>query len=274
MESRTPGRAAPAEASIAVVVLTHNRVHLLRRCVENVLDRTSTATREIVIWDNGSSDDTGAYLDTLEDSRLTVVHNEANIGQNGYAKAFALTSSDYLVELDDDVVSAPWKWDRALLDAYRRLPTIGFLAADLEDDPFDVASHYRHRIRPHLYTQTEVNGVRLLEGPAGGACAMTSRALYQQAGGFRQHRKLVFWQEEPAYIADLGRLGFGSAVLAELKVRHTGGEYYGASSPEKRAFWAAHRKKRRRRQAVKRVVFALPFFRRLNARFGWFVPPA
>ena len=48
-----------------------------------------------------------------------------------------MTSSAYLIELDDDVVDAPRAWDAMLLDAFERLPAIGFLAADLEDDPHD-----------------------------------------------------------------------------------------------------------------------------------------
>jgi GT2 family glycosyltransferase len=261
-------------ASIAVVVLTHNRVHLLRKCVEQVLGRASAMTKEIIIWNNGSSDGTRRYLDALEDPRITVVHSAANIGQNAYARAFDLTTADYLVELDDDVIEAPPNWDVVLLDAYRRLPTIGYLAADLEDDPHDVATHYRYRVRPHEYTETEVNGVRLLNGPPGGACAMTSRKLYRGVGGFRQHPKLVFWQEEPAYMTDINKLGYGHAVLADLKVHHTGGAYYGATSPEKEAFWAAYWKKRARRAAIKRIVFRLPFFARLNARYHWFVAPS
>jgi GT2 family glycosyltransferase len=259
---------------IAVVVLTHNRVHLLRQCVENVLRRTSAATQEIVIWNNGSTDGTRDYLETLDDPRITIVHHDRNIGQNGYARGFALTSADYLIELDDDVVGAPQDWDAILLNAYRRLPKIGYLAADLEDDPFDEATHYRYRIRAHLYTETEVNGVRLLEGPPGGACAITSRELYERVGGFRQYNKKVFWQEEPAYMEDIAPLGYGWSVLAELKVHHTGGEHYGATSPEKTAFWDGFWKRKARRAAVKKIVFRLPFFSRLNAHFGWFEPPA
>ena len=56
-----------------MVVLTHNRVHLLRKNVENVLLRTSPATREIVIWNNASTDGTGEYLDSLDDPRIRVV---------------------------------------------------------------------------------------------------------------------------------------------------------------------------------------------------------
>jgi GT2 family glycosyltransferase len=205
---------------------------------------------------------------------MTVVHHDANIGQNAYARAFAMTSSDYLVELDDDVVDAPSEWDATLLEAYRRLPTIGFLAADLEDDPHDVATHYRYRIRPHEYTPTTINGVALLLGPTGGACAMTSRDLYRRVGGFRQDPNFVFWQEEPAYIDDIRAYGFGPAVLANLKVHHTGGEYYGATSAEKDEFWAYYWKRQARRAAIKRVVFRVPFFRRLNARYAWFVAPS
>ncbi len=260
--------------SIAVVVLTHNRVHLLRQCVENVLAKASSATREIVIWNNGSTDGTRAYLDSLDDSRLSIVHSETNVGQNGYARAFALTSSTYLVELDDDVVDAPELWDATMLDAYRRLPLVGFLAADLEDDPHDLATHVRYRVRPHEYTPLEANGVRLLKGPTGGACAMTSRHLYDRVGGFRQESKQVFWQEEPAYIEDIARLGYEPAVLAELKVHHTGGEYYGATSPEKSEFWSRYWKGRARRVAIKRLVFRVPFFKRLNTRFHWFEAPS
>lgn len=262
------------EHSIAVVVLTHSRVHLLRKCVENVLARTSDATREIVIWDNGSTDGTREYLSSLTDPRITVILHDENIGQNAYARAFERTSADYLVELDDDVVDAPLNWDATLLDAFRRLPAIGFLAADLEDDPYDVATHYRYRIRPHEYTPASINGVSLLFGPTGGGCAMTSREVYRRVGGFRQHRKYVFWQEEAAYIDDIRKAGFDAAVLADLKVHHTGGPYYVETAPEKAEFWAAYEKRMARRAAIKRLVFRLPFFRRLNARFAWFVAPS
>jgi GT2 family glycosyltransferase len=261
------------EMGIAIVVLTHNRVHLLRQCVENVLSRTSDATHEIVIWDNASSDGTGEYLESIEDPRVRVVRSDTNVGQNGYARAFRLTSAPYLIEVDDDVVSAPPEWDLMLTDAFRRLPHIGFLAADLEDDPYDLAAHYRYRVRPHEYVPTTEYGVRLLRGPTGGGCAITSRELYEKVGGFREDPNRVFWLEDEAYIVDLARMGYEAAVLADLKVHHTGGPYYGATSAEKDEFWNQFWKKQERRVKIKRLVFRVPFFRRLNARFAWFVAP-
>jgi len=276
LSRHSPSVAVPADDSggIAVVVLTHNRVHLLRKCVENVLRRTSDATREILIWDNASTDGTSEFLAALDDPRIRIVRSDQNLGQNAYARAFPLTTSPFLVEVDDDVVNAPPDWDLTLRDAFVRLPTIGFLAADLEDDPHDQASHVRHHVRPHEYTVVEENGVRLLRGPAGGGCAMTSRELNERVGGFRESKKHIFWLEDEAYIKDIEKLGYECGVLADLRVHHTGGPYYSEVTEEKTAYWTQREAAWARRQAIKRIVFRVPFVARLNARYQWFQPPS
>jgi GT2 family glycosyltransferase len=242
---------------------------LLKQCVQYVIARTSAATREVIIWNNGSTDGTRAYLDSLDDPRLRIVHSDDNIGQNAYARAFRATAAAYLVEVDDDVVHAPQDWDMTLRDALRRLPEIGFLAADLEDDPHDVAAHHRYRVRPDAYVLEEVNGVSLLRGPAGGGCAMTPRNVYEAVGGFRENGKHVFWLEDEDYIKRIERFGYESAVLAELKVHHTGGPYYSTLTRAKHEYWHDRRRRNTRRAAIKRVLFRLPLFGRLNQRFGW-----
>lgn len=259
---------------IAIVVITHNRVHLLRKCVENVLLRTSDATTEIVIWDNASTDGTGEYLASLTDPRIRVVRSPENVGMNGYGRGFRMTTAPYLVEVDDDVVDAPAGWDRMLLEAYDRLPDVGFLAADLVDDPHDEASHVRHHVRPHEYVRVEINGISLLEGPAGGGCAITSRELADRVGGFRERPGQVFWLEDEEYQKAISRLGYRGLVLAGLLVHHTGGPHYTDASPHKQRYWAAYHRRRARRGAVKRALLALPFVARANARFRWFQPPS
>jgi GT2 family glycosyltransferase len=252
--------------TITIAVLTHNREELLRKCVENVLLRTSPATREIIIWNNASTDGTEAYLDSLGDPRFRVVHHLTNIGQNGYARAFSMTSSEHLIEVDDDVVEAPPAWDAMLSDAFDKLPGIGFLAADLEDDPHDVASQYRHHIRATEYTPVTVNGIAILRGPTGGGCAITSRELYDRVGGFEQRKNEVFFLEDAAYVKQINALGYEAAVLADLRVHHTGGPYYSASSKEKDAYWARWNRARARNAVLKRILLRLPFVERFSAR--------
>jgi GT2 family glycosyltransferase len=258
---------------ISIVVLTHNRVHLLRKCVENVLARTSEATKEIVIWNNASSDGTAEYLGTLTDPRIRVVDHPRNIGQNAYAEAFALTTQPYMIELDDDVTDAPPSWDRTLLDAFVRLPRIGFLAANLVDDPNDEASYVMHHHYQHLYTSVEEGGIRLLKGPTGGGCTMTSRELHDRVGGFRKAADKVFWLEDEAYVADIEKLGYHAAYLQDLAVHHTGGPYYAPPSPEKQKYWDAIVRARLRKIMIKRTLLRVPLVGKLNERYALFEPP-
>ncbi len=260
---------------IAVVVVTYNRLHLLRRCVDDVLGRTSDRTREIVIWNNASDDGTREYLDALEDPRLRIVHHSENIGTNAYARAFALTTQDYLVELDDDVIEAPKGWDEELLDAFSRIPRIGYLSANLVDDPNDSASQYAKYLHDerNAYTRREIEGIAILEGPTGGGCTMTSREVYDRVGGFREHHKLVFWHEDADYVRRVHRLGFSSGVLENLRVWHAGGPYYSTPTPAKLEFHEQHGRATARKDRVKRLLLRASFVAALNARYGWFDPP-
>ncbi len=260
---------------ITIVVLTHNRAHLLRRCVEDVLLRTSTKTRQIVIWDNASSDGTRAYLEGVSDPRIEVVWSAENVGMNAYRLAFARATGDYVIELDDDVIEAPPGWDQTLLDAYGRIPRIGYLSASLRDDPNDSASQYIKYLREErrAYTREEVDDLVLLEGPTGGSCTITSRQLYEQAGGFPRNDKLTYWREDAAYVKAIKRLGYRAGVLEGLEVWHAGGPYYSKPAQTKNALYEQERRIERRKDAVKRLLLAVPFAAGLNARFAWFDPP-
>jgi GT2 family glycosyltransferase len=242
--------------------------------VERVLLPTSPASTEIVIWDNGSTDDTAAYLRSLDDPRVKSVSHPENIGMNAYPRAVQLTSGKYIVELDDDITDAPAEWDSVLLDAFRRMPEIGYLSADLVFDENDYASRLRHVIRPNLYTEYELNGVRLLDGPTGGGCAMTARSIYDEVGGFRTDEGRTFWLEDANYVADIQRLGYRAAILADLRVHHTGGEYYSAPIAAKNEYWEAYHRSLRRKNRVKRGLLLVPFVGALNRRYRWFQPPS
>jgi GT2 family glycosyltransferase len=259
---------------ISIVVLTHNRVGLLRKCVENVLLRTSARTQEIVVWDNASTDGTREYLESLVDDRFTVVHHDENLAMNGLAPAFDVTTQPYVIELDDDVVDAPRDWDSALLDAYDALPDIGVLCASIADNEADSRSRYIRFMRDEVgaYTPMEINGINILKGPVGGACTIVSRELYERAGGYTQNPKFPYWRPEIPFRHKLRALGYDSAFLADLEVVHDAG--VAADVPEpKRAFYRHETRVRERKDFVKQILLAIPFFAAINRRFDFFDPP-
>ena len=260
---------------IAVVVVTHNRAHLLKRCVEDVLLRTSAATTEIVIWDNASEDGTKEYLAGVDDARIRIVYHATNIGTSAYAPAITLTSAPYIVELDDDVIEAPRHWDEILLNAFKLIPNIGHLAADLKEDPNDSAYCYLKYVKDtrNVFVPTEIEGIRILEGPTPGGCAMTSREVYNRVGGFKQHKRLVFWHETQTYVRDVRKRGYRTAILEDLQVWHAGSPYYSKPSAAKLRFHEHRARKNARKDFVKRAILSVPFAAALNERYRWFAPP-
>src|ERR1700759_4661954 len=64
--------AANSAPDISVVLATYNRRHTLPRAIASVLAQEDAAF-ELIVVDDASRDDTGAYLATLDDPRIHVI---------------------------------------------------------------------------------------------------------------------------------------------------------------------------------------------------------
>jgi GT2 family glycosyltransferase len=170
------------------------------------------------------------------------------------------------------VIDAPIDWDRTLLDAYLRIPDMGILAADLAENPNCPASRHRHTT--YEYEHVEINGVHLLNGPTGGACALTSREVYERVGGMPRNERHAFFDLDAEYVDRVQRHGLRAAVLRDLRVFHAGGDYYAPSSDARAEFWRRYKRAERRKERLKRTLLALPGVRRANRHYCWFEEPA
>ena len=91
-----------------VVIVTYNRLELLKECIANVLQQ-SKAFSKIVIIDNCSTDGTCLYLDSnfSANPNMKIIRTETNIGGAG---GFALgvesvyKDVDYVLLIDDDAM--------------------------------------------------------------------------------------------------------------------------------------------------------------------------
>jgi rhamnopyranosyl-N-acetylglucosaminyl-diphospho-decaprenol beta-1,3/1,4-galactofuranosyltransferase len=89
-------------AQIAAVIVTYNRLNLLKKCIESLHAQTVMPDKIIVI-NNGSTDGTGNWLDTQKD--LHVIHGE-NIGSaggfnKGMKQAYGM-GYEWIWVMDDD----------------------------------------------------------------------------------------------------------------------------------------------------------------------------
>ena len=87
---------------ISVIMPTHNRAHLLPTAIASVLEQTYP-NLEIVVVDDGSTDDTASVLDQLTDPRVRLVTNRTNLGEAA-SRNLGLDNAhgDIVCFLDDD----------------------------------------------------------------------------------------------------------------------------------------------------------------------------
>lgn len=98
-----------------VLILTRNNLELTKKCVESI--RAQDISTEIMVIDNGSSDDTPKWLQTTEfDGFCWLLNHGVSYGWNwGLRVLFAENkNADHVLVLNNDVVLPPWFY-RALL---------------------------------------------------------------------------------------------------------------------------------------------------------------
>jgi GT2 family glycosyltransferase len=114
--SRSNGAAAPgtqmAEATVSVILATHNRGPLLLRLIRQLAAQTYPMGRiEVVVVDDGSREPAAALLEPLAAGlpyKLTVI-TQANAGAAAARqRAATAASGELLVILDDDMQIEPW----------------------------------------------------------------------------------------------------------------------------------------------------------------------
>ncbi len=91
-----------------VVIVTYNRLNLLKECVDACLSQTYKFN-SIIIVNNCSTDGTDEYLSNLNNNTIHVINCDTNLGgaggfNKGIEYAIENDDSDYLLIIDDDAI--------------------------------------------------------------------------------------------------------------------------------------------------------------------------
>ena len=103
----------PQVPRVSVIIPTHNRAHLLPRAVDSVLAQTLDRY-EILIIDDGSSDNTPDVIAGFSDQRIRSLRHDRNRGQSAAINTgIEHARGDYVGFLDDDDEWLPTEAGRA-----------------------------------------------------------------------------------------------------------------------------------------------------------------
>lgn len=125
---------------VAIVVVTYNRLALLKESIVSLRKQTYT-NFDIIVVNNGSTDDTFSWLNGQDD--LIIITQENLGGAGGFFTGMKYAAEyryDYCWVMDDDVICLPNALEELLI-AYCRKEKIGFVCSKvkgIDGEPMNV----------------------------------------------------------------------------------------------------------------------------------------
>ncbi len=214
---------------VAILIPTRNNHALLKRCVDSIRQRTRYSDYEIILIDNGSSDQaTLDYLrycpvDRLLKMEMPFNHSALN------NRAASQTDARYLLMLNDDteVLSDDWlerlveqasKPEAGAVGALLLFPDGRIQHAGIILEPAAVA---RHLSSASMFDGID-RGLSLLTRPVSavtGACLMVRRQLFLECGGLDEAHLPTSFNDVDLCLK-LKQRGYQSIMVPQVRLIH------------------------------------------------------
>ncbi|GEM_PF-336434 len=124
-----------ATPGVSIIVPTRNRLSLLRRCLESLLEKTAYRNYEVLIVDNDSTDeDARTWIDgiaAMDSPQMRVLRHTGPYNHSAMVNHAAREArGDYLLLLDSEAAILNANWLDAMLNQAQR-PEVGIVGAKL-----------------------------------------------------------------------------------------------------------------------------------------------
>lgn len=184
---------------VTIYITTFNRVDLLKRAVNSVMEQTYDNI-EVIIVDDCSDDGTVEYLNRISSDKIRVILKEKKSGAC-VSRNLAINSARgvYITGLDDDDYFLHDRIERfmenaKLLEEYAIL----FSSNLVKEDEHKIVDYKKNVLLPNKVSWSDLIGCNLI----GNQC-FTRVDILKNAGGFDQ--RLPAWQDLDAWINVLSK---------------------------------------------------------------------
>ncbi len=231
---------------VAVIILNWNGENLLRRFLPDVIKSTDSNIADIIVADNGSTDNSVKVLRT-EFPEVKLIEFSENYGfAEGYNRAINATQYKYTVLLNSDVATTP-EWINVLYDYMEANPQVGACQPKIrsveEPEKFEYAGASGGFLDCNGYPYCRGRIFSTVECDRGqyddiisifwatGAALMVRSELYISAGGL--DKDFFAHMEEIDLCWRILLSGYDIKAIPGSVVYHLGGGSLPASNPRK-----------------------------------------
>jgi glycosyltransferase involved in cell wall biosynthesis len=174
---------------ITVIIPTYNRASMIRESVASVLRQTFTDF-EIIVVDDGSTDNTKAVVESFKDPRIKYIYQENRGASAARNTGIEASSSEYVAFLDSDDVYI----DNAIENALKYLelyPDVGFCYGQchmsrLGGEVYRTRISHFHKKSTVIKPLTQVKELLAIDCPITLSTLTVRRTCLIEIGGFNE----------------------------------------------------------------------------------------
>jgi glycosyltransferase involved in cell wall biosynthesis len=118
-------------SKVSVIIPTYNRAHLIRRAIQSVLNQTYQDF-EIIVVDDGSTDNTEEVVKSFNDARISYIRHENNKGEAAARNTgIKAAKREYIAFQDSDDESFPQRLEKQIKVFENESLKIGLVYSDM-----------------------------------------------------------------------------------------------------------------------------------------------
>jgi len=132
---------------VSVIIPTYNGSRFIRETIQSVLDQTYN-NLEIMVVDDGSTDDTSLIVKSITDQRITYIQQKNAGVSPARNHGITVSKGDYIAFLDHDDVWLPCKLEKQL-SLFEQNPKVALIYSDafiINENNF-IMGKYSHKIK-------------------------------------------------------------------------------------------------------------------------------
>ena len=194
-----------------IVIPVFNQLYFTKQCLASLIPTIEKKVRVVVI-NNGSSDETQAYLETVEG--IEVIHNEQNLGcAPAWNQGVKHLATEWTVILNNDTLLTEG-WLQGLLRAAEQ-ERLGIVSPAMREGEFnyDLVEY----AKDYLEKMATFHRLQF----AHGVCFMVRRSTFEQIGYFDEGFKIATY-EDTDFWRRANQAGIRIAITGAAFIHHFG----------------------------------------------------
>lgn len=211
--------------NFSIIIPVYNGIRYTRECIESIRNHTSLNTAELIIIDNGSTDETPDYL--KHQSELVVITNSVNKGfPAAVNQGLRRARGEYFVVLNNDIAVPPgWlEHFRETIEATDRYGVLGPVTNYISG--LQMVSPVPYSAVSGMYSFArklwEQYGTSVLTADTlRGFCMVIRRDVIEAIGGFDERFKIGNYEDDD-FCLRAQRKGFLCGIAQGIFIHHYG----------------------------------------------------